>query len=478
MKRTTDFIVALAVGLAAKAATIEISNAEALRYLASSWSAENTYVLTADIELAGDFTPIGTLLAPFTAIFDGRGHTITGLVVNATADQTGYVAGLFGVIGSGGSVKDLMVGSTEVRINSSDGATSCYVGAVAGKNDGTIVGCANRGVNVFGNFNNANVGGIVGENTGSVENCYNLGLVYSSSSYTRNWLGGIVGNNNGTVKNCFARNQTAEGNSTVQPICGDNKTTISGCFYMNGTAGDSPAVTVLSNNTDNTSVISDANEQRKNVLLQNRTIYSDGYWNTLCLPFDIPASDNGRSPIAGASVKELNTETSGFVTSTGVLTLNFTDATNIVAGKPYIVKWDEAIDGDLSNPVFMDVTVKDVAPSPANAGNFSFIGLFSPVILTGGDKLNLYMGGGNTLYYPSKDITVGSCRAYFKLSTPAAVKSCVLNFGEGYGADCIKVLPQKWNEAKTWYTLDGVKLSAKPSTKGIYIQNGKKVAVK
>jgi hypothetical protein len=29
-----------------------------------------------------------------------------------------------------------------------------------------------------------------------------------------------------------------------------------------------------------------------------------------------------------------------------------------------------------------------------------------------------------------------------------------------------------------WYTLDGVKLSGKPSTKGIYINNGKKVVIK
>ena len=29
-----------------------------------------------------------------------------------------------------------------------------------------------------------------------------------------------------------------------------------------------------------------------------------------------------------------------------------------------------------------------------------------------------------------------------------------------------------------WYTLDGVRLSGKPSTKGIYINNGRKIVIK
>ena len=33
-------------------------------------------------------------------------------------------------------------------------------------------------------------------------------------------------------------------------------------------------------------------------------------------------------------------------------------------------------------------------------------------------------------------------------------------------------------DSKAWYTLDGVRLSSKPSTKGIYINNGKKIVIK
>ena len=33
-------------------------------------------------------------------------------------------------------------------------------------------------------------------------------------------------------------------------------------------------------------------------------------------------------------------------------------------------------------------------------------------------------------------------------------------------------------KSEAWYTLDGVRLSGKPSTKGIYINNGKKIVIK
>ena len=34
------------------------------------------------------------------------------------------------------------------------------------------------------------------------------------------------------------------------------------------------------------------------------------------------------------------------------------------------------------------------------------------------------------------------------------------------------------NSAGAWYTVNGVKLNGKPTTKGMYINNGKKVVIK
>ena len=74
--------------------------------------------------------------------------------------------------------------------------------------------------------------------------------------------------------------------------------------------------------------------------LGDRTIYCDGDWNTLCLPFSV--SDLTGTPLEGFTVKELDTETAYDGHATGLdgttLYLNFKDAAAIEAGRPYIVK--------------------------------------------------------------------------------------------------------------------------------------------
>ncbi|MGN0688324.1 MAG: chitobiase/beta-hexosaminidase C-terminal domain-containing protein, partial [Oscillospiraceae bacterium] len=76
------------------------------------------------------WTPIGTASDPFTGSFDGQGFTISGLYVDNSADNVG----LFGVIGTGGTVTN--VGVVDTYFSAND-----YVGGVAGKNNGTITGC-------------------------------------------------------------------------------------------------------------------------------------------------------------------------------------------------------------------------------------------------------------------------------------------------------------------------------------------------
>ncbi|MCC6144430.1 MAG: proprotein convertase P-domain-containing protein, partial [Candidatus Hydrogenedentes bacterium] len=84
------------------------------------------YIMTASVNATPikngvGFIPIGTVLEPFTGIFEGLGNTITGLYVN----QPGLNhAGLFGVIGPGAVVRDL--GLRNVDISGND-----YVGALA-----------------------------------------------------------------------------------------------------------------------------------------------------------------------------------------------------------------------------------------------------------------------------------------------------------------------------------------------------------
>ena len=97
-------------------------------------------------------------------------------------------------------------------------------------------------------------------------------------------------------------------------------------------------LTLYDNREDNSTIIANNNGQTRNVTLSGRTIYSDGDWNTLCLPFSMDASQIASSPLAGYTIKALDGENS-YLDSNGKLTLSFNTATTIEAGRPYIVKW-------------------------------------------------------------------------------------------------------------------------------------------
>ena len=147
----------------------------------------------------------------------------------------------------------------------------------------------------------------------------------------------------------------------------------------------------------------------------------------------------------------------------------------MVAGTPYIV-YPQA---DIVNPVFEDVTISNSLLS-VTKGDASFIGTISPVTLYDGAKTNLFLSN-NMLYYPSgADVTVGPFRAYFTLSSPVpALAKVMIDFGDDdIEVTGIMVVDSGQLTVDSWYTMSGVRLQDKPTEKGIYIVNGKKVAIK
>ena len=92
----------------------------------------------------------------------------------------------------------------------------------------------------------------------------------------------------------------------------------------------------------NSIIIADNDGKTRTVKLAGRTLYKDGDWNTICLPFSLDADQIADSPLAGATLMELDGDKSNL--NDGTLTLNFTDATSIQAGKPYLVKWVDDAD--------------------------------------------------------------------------------------------------------------------------------------
>lgn len=429
MRRMLCTAAVLVFVLTAGAEEIEISTIEDLQAIAEeAYYYQDTYEgvvvkLTADLDLAEEsWMPIGTPEYPFEGTFDGGGHTLSNLNVVIDGAETGNVAGFFGVIGSGGVVKDLHIGGSDGLFYISETYYSTFfIGAIAGINYGTVIGCSNTAIVSGGAWDDARVGGIVGENGSGafVGNCYNLGEVYSSKSY--NYIGGVVGNNLGSVQNCFMCSTVIKGEQqTAYPVYGNNGGTVKGCFYANGTGSDAPAigasVVSLADNSDNSTALAEYQDNKKNVLLQGRTLFTDGHWNTLCLPFAIPAAAEGLLPIAGATVMTL--ASSSF--SGGKLKLIFEKASGIEAGKPYIVKWDSQMADDLSNLsnlsnlVFMDVTI-DNTPNSISTDEAVFEGCLSPVAIEDENHKLLYLGNDNQLYYPQAAMSINSFRAYFLL---------------------------------------------------------------
>ena len=243
---------------------------------------------------------------------------------------------------------------------------------------------------------------------------------------------------------------------------------------------------MLLDGDDNSRIIEDADPE--NVMLQGRTLYVDKSWNTLCLPFAVSDDDDTDgvsftdTPLEGAIVKAM--DNSSF--ANGTLTLNFVDAMSIDAGKPYIVKW-ETIGSPIENPVFKNIHITSTEPTDVTGNAVTFHGIYSPYSTGGEDKTMLYLGAGDTLYYPQTDITIGAFRAFFKLnndlvcgaSSSAGINKFVLNFGDGANSiEEISNLKSQTSNPTLWYMLDGRKLSSMPTSKGIYINNGKKVVIK
>ena len=508
LKRFLGLIVALTVGMTVEAQT-EIGNKDQLIAFATSVNngtfGTGSASLTADIDLDGVvWTPIGTSAHPFKGRFYGNDHKISNLTVNTS----GLYAGLFGYVAGGAEVKEVHIMSGTIAVSSNPGDKASYHGGIAGYNLGSINKCSNRATVSGSGFVHARIGGIVGENgtgqdhSGVIRNCYNLGEVYSSR--TEVYIGGIVGYNYGYVYNCFMRSNVLKGipsSSSPYPLYGNNAETVSGCFYAGGATTDVSLPIAIADGSDNSSTLSGDNlDSGKNVLLSGRTLYTDTGWNTLCLPFDIPAGATGYSPIAGAKVMTLSSSSYSTSKGYGELTLNFDDATSIEAGKPYIVKWD-TIFGNLSNPVFLNVTVSNTTQTTETTC-VDFVGSFSPVAIAAEDKTMLYLGEDNKLFYPSSAMTINSCRAYFRLKDDlvagepiniTAIKSFNLNFGDEETTSVNEVTDySRFSFHDGWYDLSGRKLkNSTPSElknsktqelknlpPGLYIHNGRKVIIK
>ena len=207
---------------------------------------------------------------------------------------------------------------------------------------------------------------------------------------------------------------------------------ISPCDHPDGTPCPYCGITelILSDNADNSTAISGNNGKTMDVTFSGRTLWKDGSWNTICLPFDLPSLEG--TPLEGATVKEMI----GSTLTDGVLTLSFSQPTimegkpYIEAGRPYIVKWNS---GDpIIKPTFSAVTIKNVSGQSVST-YADFVGTYKPYNVYSGSGNILYLGAEDKLFRATSDLNVNAFRGYFQLKNgtrPNAVRSVVMDFGE------------------------------------------------
>ena len=199
------------------------------------------------------FIPIGTISAPFTGIFDGQGHTITGLVINR---PTGNGVGLFGYVGPHGQVRDLILVDGTIAgwsgigglIGNSDFATvrnctttgtvtgSSMLGGLIGYNANTSR-VSNCGSTCTATGTAGSVGGLIGGNySSSVSNCYATGTTMG----TGKGYGGLIGVNSGAISTSYATgNVTCPAAAYVGGLVGSNYGTAVNCFATGAVMGNS-----------------------------------------------------------------------------------------------------------------------------------------------------------------------------------------------------------------------------------------------
>lgn len=185
----------------------QISSAEELAWFSQQVALGSTDIngiLTADFSVSSKsvWSPIGgSEKFEFNGKFDGNGHTISDLYF--PEEYVNNIVGLFGVIGSKGSVKNLNVKG----INFTSKGDLQYAGGIAGYNKGVIVDCSTEGTVTGVTYEKSKakefhsyVGGITGYNAGSISNVSNLVTATTKvDTPTDAYAGGIAGFNAGSI---------------------------------------------------------------------------------------------------------------------------------------------------------------------------------------------------------------------------------------------------------------------------------------
>ncbi|MDD2627360.1 MAG: hypothetical protein PHR25_05625 [Clostridia bacterium] len=261
-----------------------------------------TINLADDMHLSSgiSWVPIGTISNPFSGIFNGNGHVISGIYIKAKSSyqglfghmknsqisgvilKEGYVEALSNVGGLVGYVTgvDNIIKDCS-NLNTTVNSTGAHIGGLVGQvleesistlenlyNTGTVTGgyegtggvTGRLGLNskLSNSYNTGNIkvksknqirmygGGVVGVNRGTTEYSYNLGKIENYSSGYYAYSGGIAGQNGGgIIQFCY--------NSGI--VTNNGVSTTGGGYNTGGISGNNTGSTAIITNCYNTGLV-------------------------------------------------------------------------------------------------------------------------------------------------------------------------------------------------------------------------------
>ena len=200
----------------------------------------------------------------------------------------------------------------------------------------------------------------------------------------------------------------------------------------------------------------------------NRTLVANK-WNTLCVPFAISEEEIKANFGEGTLVEKLDAVNGN--------TVNFADATSIEPGVPYLIK--PTVAG--TTYTFNGKEVSANAPKAEGNADVTFQGIYSPTDITknGTVKAAGVTEDGKVLF-----VNLGSqtkaFRCFFTISDNASITPAMLKVSiKGVETAINSIVMDNSNATdNAIYNLQGQRVNGNSLTKGIYIKNGKKFAVK
>lgn len=200
----------------------------------------------------------------------------------------------------------------------------------------------------------------------------------------------------------------------------------------------------------------------------NRTLVANK-WNTLCVPFAISEEEIKANFGEGTLVEKFEAVNGN--------TVNFANATSIEAGVPYLIK--PTVAG--TTYTFYGKEVSADAPKTEGNADVTFKGIYSPTDITnnGTVKAAGVTEGGKVLFVNAGSQTK-AFRCFFTISDNASITPAMLKISiKGVETAINSIVMDNSNATdNAVYNLQGQRVNGNSLTKGIYIKNGKKFAVK